>query len=170
MNKLLPIVGLAVILALSCGSCSRESNSMFNRLIGIETFAYGELEVTEQWQEINLAKPIKSGTSVRFIVLKIKNGENWQGFGEQDARSPQGEIINVEAQLIDEQGEAYELDTNFGRPEQLHLSVNYERGKGGEEFPKPISGNAIKDVTFTKLKIKSNYRFTCLEINWESRF
>jgi hypothetical protein len=170
MYKILSIISLTVILSLLCESCSSKSNSSFNRLFGIETFAYGELKVTEQWQEIGLAKPISSGSPVRFIVLQIKDGENWQGFGEKNVRSPQGEIINVEAQLIDEEGKTYELKTYFGRPEQIHLSVNYERGKGGEEFPKPILGNPTKDVTFTKLKIKSNYHFTCSEIYWESRF
>jgi hypothetical protein len=174
MYKFLPskfwvIVGMILTLSLVCGGCMGYGNSTFNRLVGITIPAYGELQVTQEWQEIELTNPVKSGVPHRFLVLEIKDGRSWQGFSEREIKSPQGEVINIEAQFIDDQGEAYESHPNFGRPEQIHLWVNYERGKGGEYFPKPVVGDPVKDVVFTRLRIRSNYLFTCMEVHWESR-
>lgn len=170
MSKLIPIIVLTLIFSLLCGGCGSKSNSLFFRLIGVQVFAYGELQVTEQWQEIVLAKPVKSGLPFYSIVLDIKNAENWQGFGEKRPKSPQGAEIIVEAQLIAEDGEIYALDSNYGRPGEIDLFVDYERGYGEDKFPKPISGKPTKAVTFSKLRIRSNYAFVCSEIYWTSRF
>lgn len=167
MNKLLPIVCLTIILSLLCGSCKSGDNSAFLWLIGYETTVYDQLEVTEQWQEINLAKPLNSEGPLHYIVLELKDEAQWEFFDDKEIKNPQGQLVSIEAQLIDENGAAYALTPNLFNKGSAKFSPNFANTSSGKEVPIPIFGKADKNVNFVKLKIRTNYPFACTKIIWQ---
>ncbi len=168
MNKFLPMFSLTVILSLLCGSCSSEQMKSVNEwLLVSQTTVYGELEVTEQWQEITLSKPLNSEGPLHYIVLELKDEDQWQFFDLKEIKNPQGQLVSIEVQLIDESGLAYELIPNLYNRGSAKFSPNFVNGLGGEKVPLPISGKADKNVNFVKLRIKTNHPFTCTKILWQ---
>jgi hypothetical protein len=168
MNKLLPMFSLTVILLLLCGSCSGEQWKSVNEwLLVSQTTVYGELEVTEQWQEVKLLKPLNSEGPLHYIVLELKDEDQWQFFDLKEIKNSQGQLVSIAVQLIDESGLAYELIPNLYNRGSVKFSPNFVNGSGGEKVPLPILGKADKNVNFVKLRIKTNHPFTCTKILWQ---
>lgn len=168
MNKLLPMFILTVILSLLCGSCSGGQWKSVNEwLLVSQKIVYGELEVTEQWQEVKLLNPLNSEGPLHYIVLELKDKDQWQFFDLKEIKNPQGQLVSIEVQLIDEIGLAYELIPNLYNRGSAKFSPNFVNGSGGEKVPLPISGKADKNVNFVKLRIKTNHPFTCTQILWQ---
>ena len=168
MSKHLPMVSLTVILSLFGGSCSSEKMKSVNEWFLVsQTTVYGELEITEQWQEITLSKPLNSEGPLHYIVLKLKDEDQWKFFDDKEIKNPQGQLVSIEVQLIDENGAVYELTPNLFNQGSAKFSPNFVNGSGGEKVPIPISGKTDKNVNFVKLRIKTNHPFTCTKILWQ---
>jgi hypothetical protein len=167
VNRLLLMFSLTVILSLLCGSCSGEQwKSVNGWLLVSQTTVYGELEVTEQWQEVKLLKPLSSEGSY-YIVLELKDEDQWQFFDLKEIKNPQGQLVNIRTQLIDEGGLVYELIPNLYNRGSAKFWLDYGNSSNGETVPIPISGKADKNVNFVKLRIKTNHPFTCTKIIWQ---
>lgn len=116
------------------------------------------IQVTSDWLEVSLEKPLKTTKQVQKVMLSIegyKSDYRNNDFG--NIKLADGTSINPEIQVVDESDKIYELRDGTRTGNDVGFYPNKEI-HGTHSFP--------NDVTYKTIKIRSDKPFLCKRIYW----
>jgi hypothetical protein len=138
-------------------SCSRGS---------YELKLSGPVTIGDQWTELDLKPSIKTNKDLTMILLDLeppfKNDFYNEGNGLNRGKgilTPEGEVVNPEIEVIDENGNTFNLVWSGSRG-------HYGGKSGAPAYDLPYPHKWPRDREFTKVRIRSGTRIKCKAIYW----
>lgn len=133
------------------------ANSFFGRYIK-ETTLENNFLITNVWKEIDISDSVKIERDKNYIAIFLepsyKTSTDSQGKG---IKTPNGEIINPEIKIIDEDGKEYSLTYSGSRSFENNEYANYSHAA---ELP--------ADKKYQKVMIRSDVSIKTQKLIWSS--
>ncbi len=115
----------------------------------VERVIAEDIVITSQWSEIKLNRPLPVSQQTPFIFLDLN-----------DVELPDAAVVAPEIQLVDEHGNAYDLQAGKMTSSGHGVVIPFDLKKD------PGSAN---DRTYRAVRIRSNTRLQCNKITWRYR-
>lgn len=147
------LIWICTIFGLACNSLSSKQSSDNVRKIADKT------TLNENWLEISPVPPLEATDRIFFISLKIKDVKARAGKENTVLELNNGDILTIEVELIDENGQPVKLFLNG-------IGEFVEFGKRSENKENIEDSYFQKGAKFNKLRVRSNKPVTAEEIVW----
>ncbi|MBC7796888.1 MAG: hypothetical protein H7Z37_08450 [Pyrinomonadaceae bacterium] len=151
---------------------SERDNDILERAVAnfYRTWAYGELDVTNEWREVSFATPL-DGKHAYYLAFEFKEKPGWISCEKVDeqkegfrppygVKTQRGEEVKVEAELIDEKGKVYRMLLNGTTDRTGVLFILNSGAEPGEKF------EYGQDIRFVKMRVRSSHSFQCIRVLW----